>query len=156
MRINQIVNYDFMNSDGIATTIVMQGCNREPKCEGCHSSHTWDINDGIEMSVKEIIDMIRFDIDDFLHDTIVIMGGEPLAQEDELFNLLYSINRYKIKIWLYTSYEINEIPERILYCCNVIKCGRYIKSLHSNTFPASSNQKIYNETEIREEMKRRG
>lgn len=72
------------------------------------------------------------------------MGGEPMHSEG-IYDLLSSL-RYGtyFKIWLYTSYEIDEIPLEIKELCDFIKTGRYdcTRKLEGERL-SSSNQKIY-------------
>jgi anaerobic ribonucleoside-triphosphate reductase activating protein len=151
MYINQIVLDDLINSDGLAITIVMQGCDRIPKCVGCHSPHTWNMQDGIEISHSKLVYMIERQTNSVnynWYDNLVILGGEPLAQRDTLFLLLYMLNHknnydFKLKVWLYTSYEFDDIPKDILDLIDVVKTGRYDENLKQNCFPASSNQKLF-------------
>lgn len=80
-----------------------------------------------------------------LYDNIAILGGEPLHQE-ELEYLLSMVSTLK-PVWLYTSYEIDEVPDSIKQYCTYIKTGQYIEELKASNIQegillASSNQKI--------------
>lgn len=131
--------------------IYLSGCKGNPHCKGCHNPLSWDFNNGelyddnykikIEKKIKEF---------KFLIDNIMVFGGEPLDQNHkELEKLLEDLYEYNIPIWIFTRYEINEIPDFVIKYCDYIKCGRYIPELScDNNIQygvklATSNQKMY-------------
>jgi len=78
------------------------------------------------------------------------MGGEPLDQPlEELYDMLKNLNTLNKKIWLFTRFELNEVPECIKEQCDYIKTGRYNEKLKTNNYIkygvklATSNQQIY-------------
>ena len=80
----------------------------------------------------------------------MIFGGEPLDQPYfELEQMLKHLKELEKKIWLFTRYDMNNIPERILDKVDYVKSGRYMKNLISDDniqfgiTLASSNQKIF-------------
>jgi len=80
----------------------------------------------------------------------MLFGGEPLDQKHEdLLHMLLDLESLNKKIWLFTRYEIEEIPKEIISLCDYIKCGRYIPELTSDSNImydiklATSNQFIY-------------
>ena len=61
-------------------------------------------------------------------------GGGPLGKnKKEIFKLFSDIaisNILKIKkVWLFTRYELMNVPEKIKQFCDYIKGGKYIKKL---------------------------
>ena len=144
MKINNIIFPSYNSSDGLSVDIFIAGCNREPKCKNCYNPTLWDFNNGDECNFKELSMWLFMKAE--YYDNICILGGEPLDQKD-LLELLKVI--YKIKpIWLYTSYELNEIPKEIKQYCDYIKTGRYIEELKTEDNIqegiklVSSNQRI--------------
>jgi len=128
--------------------IYIAGCSSNPKCNNCHNPELWDYNIGQKYS----IDLIKKYIEHFdtLIDKFMIMGGEPLDRDiDDIVNLLEDLQQFNKEIWLFTKYEINEIPEEIIRLCHYIKTGKYIPELTTNSNIqygiklATSNQKIY-------------
>lgn len=128
--------------------IFLSGC--DGACgEYCHNRELWDFNMGNPYGnmIDDIITKIRgFS---FLIKEVWVTGGEPLLQDmRELGDFLYRVSLEK-PIMLFTRFDIEEVPEFILYYCDKIKCGRYIKELSDNTYTnegiklASINQKIY-------------
>jgi len=130
--------------------IYLAGCARNPHCKGCFNEESWDFNKG-EIIDENIIKDIKEKINDFpnLINNIAILGGEPLDQDlDSLINLLSQLRNINKPIWLYTSYELNEISEEIKRYCDYIKTGRYIQKLKTEDNIqegiklASSNQRL--------------
>lgn len=145
MKINNIIFPSYNSTDGISVDIFLSGCAREPKCSGCYNSPLWDFNNGDEINYQELLTWLA--LKHLYYDNICILGGEPLDNK-ELIQLLQIV--YKIKpIWLYTSYELNEISNNIKQYCDYIKTGRYDKELKTESNIqygiklATSNQKIF-------------
>lgn len=144
MKINSIIFPSYNSSDGISIDIFISGCARNPKCLDCHNPHLWNFNNGEGVDYNSLTQWLKDK--ENLYDNIVIMGGEPLDNKDLdiLLSKLYGIK----PIWLYTSYEINEVSDNIKQYCNFIKTGRYVKELKSDNYLsydiklASTNQKI--------------
>ena len=131
--------------------IYVAGCNGNPHCMDCHNPESWDFNQGVEYNNK-YLSYLKNRIKDFniLIDNIMIMGGEPLDQNyNELIKMLLDFKQFNKDIWLFTRYEIEEISDDIVECCNYIKTGKYIPELKTddniqfNIRLASSNQRIY-------------
>lgn len=128
--------------------IYVAGCKGAPHCKGCHNPETWDFNQGEEYS-SSIFLKIRDKVRSFpnLVENIMIFGGEPL--DSDLGELLFELSILKLPIWIFTHYNINEVPEYVKSYCEYIKCGRYIDKLKSddniqyNIKLATTNQHIY-------------
>ena len=132
-----------------ALEIYLAGCLGAPHCKNCHNPESWNFNQGTNY-LKETNNILQ-KITDFnsLIDNIYILGGEPLDQPfDKLTNLLTTLKSKNKDIWLFTRYEIEEIPWYILKLTDYVKCGRYIEEYksavnHYGVELASTNQKIY-------------
>lgn len=135
------VNYpSFNSSDGVALELYLSGCAREPRCPGCHNPELWDFNYGKEIKLCDIAYMV---MQKKVLDNIVVMGGEPLHCKN-LLNLLITLKATGKKVWLYTSYEINQVPEDIKLVCDFIKTGVYDETQKvKDRWLASRNQRIY-------------
>ena len=129
--------------------IYLSGCDGACS-KSCHNKELWDFNIGEEYI--STIDSIIAKINDFdlLIDNVWILGGEPLLQD---VNLLYDListikNTTNKKIWLWTRFELEEVPNSIKLICDFIKTGKYDKELLVDGYKsngiklASSNQKI--------------
>ena len=80
----------------------------------------------------------------------MLFGGEPNDQnKDELLHLLFDLKSLNKIIWIFTRYELNNIPKFELQLCDYIKCGKYIPELTTDSNIkygiklATSNQIIY-------------
>lgn len=161
VRINAI-NYKSKSAGpGLRTEVFFQGCPHG--CYGCFSTDTWDVFGGIEFKLIDLMLMIVPDYSNKLSpfsNLISFCGGEPLNQRNQLFSIIYFLNRWakhnnkKNHILLYTGYTYEEIknmtsviPDIILSEINVLIDGRFLYDkkfdLETNDsyFIGSSNQK---------------
>lgn len=133
--------------------IYLSGCKgiNGIHCVGCHNPESWSFNQGEEYS-QEYFNLLKIKITDFnnLIDNVFIFGGEPLDQDvNMLIHLLFDLKSLNKKIWLFTRYELNQIPKEILQLCDYIKCGKYDENLKTNKNIqyniklATSNQSIH-------------
>lgn len=133
MRIAK-TDVSFIDGKGIAYVIYFQGCSL--RCKGCHNPFLQDYKGGYDITE----DRILFDIDPEFYDSVVFLGGEALDQPSAVYNLADQIG---IEKWLYTGYELDDVPEEIKKRFDVIVAGPYVESLRTDGFPASSNQQVY-------------
>ena len=138
-----------------AFEIYVAGCKGSPHCKGCHNPESWDFNRGDTMDDTYLLS-IRNKIQSFdkLIENIMIFGGEPLDQDiNEIVRLLNWLRQFNKKIWIFTRYDLQSIPQIIKDHCDYLKCGRYEEQLstdnnvqHGITL-ATSNQHIYKKGE---------
>ena len=132
--------------------IYISGCIGNPHCEGCHNPESWDFNQGEEYTLDYFKSNIDKKVKEFdnLIDNIMIFGGEPLDSdifEVEVF--LQDLKELSKNIWLFTHYDLDEIPIFIQEKCDYIKTGRYLPKLKKDNYIqygitlATSNQKIH-------------
>ena len=139
IKIADIKYLRYEDGPGIRTTIFFQGCNI--KCLNCHNKDIWDINDGKEMDIDEICKVIEKQKNPYKR--VTISGGEPLLQEEGLYLLITSLLKKGYDIGLYTSYQLEDIPKRILNGLSFVKTGKYIESLKiTDKYYGSSNQRM--------------
>lgn len=131
--------------------IYVAGCSGFPHCSNCHNPDSWDFNQGILYDEKYFSE-IKNKINEFdnIIENVMIFGGEPLDQNhDELLHFLIDLKSLNKKIWLFTRYDLKELPAFVLWLSDYIKTGRYIPELSCNgniqhgIKLATSNQKIY-------------
>jgi anaerobic ribonucleoside-triphosphate reductase activating protein len=132
--------------------IYVAGCSGSPHCDGCHNPESWNFNQGI-MYDKDYFNKIKYKVNlfDSMVENIMIFGGEPLDQDHKyLIQLLTDLRTLNKKVWLFTRYEIKEVPQEIKLLCDFIKTGRYKPDLATEDNIqcgiklASSNQQIHN------------
>lgn len=131
-----------------ALEIYLSGCYGD--CYNCHNPELKDFNKGnhFRNEIANIKNKI-YNYSNLIHN-IWILGGEPLDQDlGQLECLLSILKESEVKVWLWSRYELNEIPEEIRKYCDYIKCGQYIEQLKTDiniqygVKLASSNQNIY-------------
>lgn len=133
--------------------VYIAGCkgNNGKHCVGCHNPESWEFNQGNKYN-KEYYNKIQTKINNFnnMIENIMIFGGEPLDQDhDELLHLLFDLKTLSKQVWLFTRYNIENIPSEIKKLCDYIKCGAYEPKLKTDNNImykvklATSNQKIY-------------
>ena len=129
--------------------IFVSGC-KSPHCKGCCNPELWEF--GSENNYLEKFEEIKTKVKDYyiLIDNIILVGGCPLDQDHkELVDLLEKLNTLNKKIFVFTKYELGDIPYTIRRLCDYIKCGRYTPSLKTEDNIqygiklATSNQIIY-------------
>lgn len=134
--------------------IYVSGCN-PPHCKSCHNPELWDFGVGYDFhEAFKKIDIYIHNYDKLIN-KIMIFGGEPLDQpEIELDFFLFLLKgSFDKQIWLFTKYDIVEVPDFVKESCDYIKCGRYIEELRTKSNLQyginlmTNNQKIYRKGE---------
>lgn len=130
--------------------VYVAGC-KGPHCKGCHNAESWDFTVGKPCDEFFFSNMDKkiWLFNNIIRD-IAVLGGEPLDQDiNKLEGLLCYLASYDKDIWLFTRYDIEEVPVQILPYLDYIKTGRYIPELATDDNIqygiklATSNQKIY-------------
>jgi len=124
----------------VSATIFFNGCIM--KCSYCHNPNLHTYKPDKETSLTDIINtLITYDE---LIDTVCLMGGEPLMQDNKkLEQLIDEVRKLKLSVCLYTAYEKEEVPSSILDKIDMLKTGKFIPELNAGGFLASSNQNYY-------------
>ena len=145
LTIAKFDRYDLVNtpkSNKPAFTIWFSGCTQ--KCSGCYNTRLWNKNSGKEHDSDTVVFTIcsqceKTDIND-----VVLLGGEPMEQDStQLINLVSKLHRFGYRIWMYTSWDFDNIPMNIKEHLYTVKCGRFDESLKCDGIPSSTNQKFY-------------
>lgn len=143
MRILDIVEGTTVDGPGLRTSIYVAGCKHQ--CEGCHNPQSWDFNGGKDMSMDEVLDVVREN--DF---NVTLSGGDPLYMADEVTQLCRRIkNELHKNIWCYTGFVWEAIvgkPEYmpLLETIDVLVDGPFVLGRRdiSLFFRGSGNQRI--------------
>ena len=142
MKIAGIVTNSLEDGDGVRSVIFTQGCSLH--CPGCHNKHTWDFNDGIEMTDEEIILYLE---KNSIAKKVTISGGNPLEQGSRLLSLLNKLKLLGYNIWVYSGFTFDYIkkayPNHLKYI-DVIVDGPFVADLKNESlkYMGSSNQRI--------------
>ena len=129
--------------------IWVAGCAR--KCKGCSNPELWKQKPEYEISVWQLVSLIKNLSRDYEVDGFTISGGEPMNQAIELDRLIGHLSGISSDILIYTGYTIEELKKRhepatdaVLDQVAVLVDGEYIEDLNNNTFlRGSSNQRVY-------------
>jgi anaerobic ribonucleoside-triphosphate reductase activating protein len=158
MRYANLITEDLVNGEGVCVSLFMQGCHFH--CPGCHNPETWDFNGGKEIDVDDLLANI---VEAISKNKIIrnfsILGGEPLAPENikDTMTIIYAIRLTfpEIKIFLWTGYEANELPNsktaQIIYdCVDEMIVGRFKMEERDITLPlrGSRNQEVLTKKKI--------
>lgn len=141
-RVLDIVKGTTVDGPGFRTAIYFAGCRHQ--CPGCHNPQSWDFNGGTEMTLEEIMEVVKEE--DF---DVTLTGGDPLYHPEEIGELARAIKETGHTVWLYTGFTIEEIQasptlSRPLKWIDTIVDGPYIEALRDPDlqFRGSSNQHI--------------
>ena len=158
LRILSITAPDINNGNGMRVTLWVAGCNH--KCKGCQNEWTWNYNQGklFNSDRREIFSELANWLDKEYINGLTLSGGDPLAQDEDGLNELYTIikwfrERYPSKnIWLYTGYtkeqidsSNNKMMQKIVNSINVLVDGPYKESkrdIAHTPFRGSTNQRL--------------
>lgn len=157
MKYAGIIENDFVNGEGVSTTLFLQGCPHH--CIGCHNPETWDFSGGIEIDEEELIKKISCALEkNGIRRNLSISGGEPLCDENldftkKLIQHIKSISpNTKITIW--TGYRYADLLQDlkygyILHSVYTIITGPFIQELRDISLPlrGSSNQEVWKRNE---------
>lgn len=157
MNYSSIRKFDVTNGVGIRTTLFVSGCTH--KCKGCFNEEQQDFNYG-EPFTKEIEDKFIEYANNPLIKGISILGGEPLQQGDDMYNLLKRLKEeVKKPIWLWTGYKYEYVKKSEMSKClnyiDVLIDGKYEEEKRDLTlkYRGSSNQRVIEVNKYENEKK---
>ena len=99
--IHSIQTFGTVDGPGVRFVVFFQGCPM--RCQYCHNPDTWDMGEGKEKSVDEILDMFERNRSFYKTGGITATGGEPTAQMDFLLELFTKAKEKDIHTCLDTS-----------------------------------------------------
>lgn len=144
ISILDIVEDTTVDGPGFRTTVYSAGCPN--RCPGCHNPHSWDIANGHEVDVEEILKVIL--ADQFAD--VTFSGGDPMFQPVGFAALAKAVKEQSGKnIWCYTGYLFEDLlqnaqQKELLEYVDVLVDGRFVEVLKDESlrFRGSSNQRI--------------
>ena len=144
ISILDIVEDTTVDGPGFRTTIYCAGCPNH--CPGCHNPQSWDIANGNDVDIEDILETIL--ADPFAD--VTFSGGDPMFQPEGFTELARAIKEQSSKnIWCYTGYLYEHILENpamraLLEQVDVLVDGRFVEALRDEQlrFRGSSNQRI--------------
>ena len=94
IKILDVLEETMADGPGLRTSIYCAGCPHH--CPGCHNPQSWDINNGHDVSVEDLLEVIK--ADEFCN--VTFSGGDPLYQVDAFTELARRIKEETTKtIW---------------------------------------------------------
>ena len=130
MRIAGIVEDSIVDGPGLRVSVFTQGCPHS--CEGCHNKEAQDFEGGTEMSVEEILAIIK---KNELTDGVTFTGGEPFCQPGGCAKIAKTAREAGLNVWVYSGYTFEELlalskesPDilELLSLSDVLVDGRFV------------------------------
>ena len=154
IRVLDIIEETMADGPGLRTSIYCAGCLHH--CPGCHNPQSWDMNGGREMSIDDIMEVIK--ADEFCN--VSFSGGDPFYQVEGFTELARRIKEETGKtIWCWTGFLYEEILadshlSMLLPYIDVLVDGPFIEAEKDTDllFRGSSNQRIIYLTEKKEDI----
>ena len=149
LRILDILHQTMADGPGFRTAIYCAGCAHH--CKGCHNPQSWDFKGGFEVSVDELLQIIK---EDSLSN-VTFTGGDPFYQVEAFTELARRIKQETGKtIWCWTGFTYEEILAdehlaQMLPWLDVLVDGPFILEQRDThlLFRGSPNQRIIYLTE---------
>lgn len=148
MNFAEMRDFDVANSPGISATLFVSGCPHG--CPNCFNKNLWSYKYGGHFD-DEMKERFLKMASNNLVSTISILGGEPLAQGEDMLELVRDLSKLNKPIWIWTGYTFEEIvtsdiKRYIVSYADVIVDGRFVEELKDLTLKhrGSSNQRILN------------
>lgn len=149
ISILDIVEDTTVDGPGFRTTVYCAGCPN--RCPGCHNPQSWDITNGKEVDIEDILDVIL--ADPFAD--VTFSGGDPMFQPAGFAALAKAVKERSGKnIWCYTGYLFEDLlgnvqQRELLNYIDVLVDGRFVEVLKDENlrFRGSSNQRVINVSE---------
>lgn len=145
MKVMNIIHDSVVDGEGLRTVVFFAGCPHH--CFGCHNPKSWNICNGTEMTIEEIVKEIE---NNPLTD-VTFSGGDPFLQAAEVKKVAKIVKDLKKNLWIYTGYTLEEIQSsqnndmiELLHYGDVLVDGRFEIEKRDLTLPfrGSSNQRI--------------
>ena len=147
MKYHQILHDDMRNGSGLRVVLFVSGCNHY--CKNCQNPVTWDPNDGLEFTTKEISEICEQLSKDYISG-LTISGGDPLypGNRESITKLCRFFKQgYPNKsIWCYTGYlfeQVKDLP--VMEYIDVLVDGPFVQEFADVKYKwaGSTNQKIW-------------
>ena len=158
MRLAGIIEESVVDGPGVRFVVFAQGCLHH--CRGCHNPETWDPQGGKEMTVKEVLKMIRKKQKKVRG--VTLSGGDPFLQAGEMALLAREVKKLGLDVVTYTGYIYEELlaldlpgVRELLDVSDILIDGPFMPEHKdiSLAFRGSKNQRVINLAETRKDGK---
>lgn len=143
LRIINIYHDSVVDGVGYRTTIFFAGCPHQ--CKGCHNPESWNIKNGKEMQLQEVLDEC---LNNPLTD-ITFSGGDPFLQAKEIIPLAKALKKAGKNIWAYSGWTYEQLVQNkykaeLLKYIDVLVDGKFVLEQRDTNllFRGSANQRI--------------
>ena len=103
ISILDIVEDTTVDGPGFRTTVYSAGCPN--CCPGCHNPHSWDIANGHEVDVEEILKVIL--ADQFAD--VTFSGGDPFLQPKQCASIASCAKHNGLNVWAYSGFTYEQL-----------------------------------------------
>ena len=142
--IHSIQTFGTVDGPGVRFVVFFQGCPM--RCRYCHNPDTWDMGDGKEKSVDEILEMFERNRTFYKTGGITATGGEPMMQMAFLTELFTKAKEMGIHTCLDTSgfsFQENERVEKLMEVTDLVMLDiKHIEEDDHIDLTSCSNQNI--------------
>ncbi|MCR4441129.1 MAG: anaerobic ribonucleoside-triphosphate reductase activating protein [Peptococcaceae bacterium] len=147
MRLAGIVPESIVDGPGVRMVVFAQGCPHH--CPGCHNPETWDPGGGQEMTVKEILKIVKKKLKNIRG--LTLSGGEPFLQAEEMAALAGKARELGLDVVTYTGYTYEELLAlnlpgwaKLLEVTDILVDGPFLQELKDISLPfrGSRNQRV--------------
>ena len=144
LRILNILEQTMADGPGFRTAIYCAGCAH--RCPGCHNPQSWDFGAGYDVTIDELMEIIRADE----MSDVSFSGGDPFYQAAAFTELARRIKTETGKnIWCWTGFTLEEIQAdptmaQMLPWIDVLVDGPFLLEQRDTSllFRGSPNQRI--------------
>lgn len=156
LRIAGIIADSVVDGPGVRFVVFSQGCPHH--CPSCHNPETWDLAGGKEMTMKEVLKILKKKLK-YIRG-ITFSGGDPFLQAEEMAKLGVEAKKLGLDVVTYTGYRYEELlsldipgSRDLLDITDLLVDGPYIEGLKDISLPfrGSSNQRLIDLATTRKE-----
>ena len=154
MRVAGFITDSVVDGPGVRFVLFAQGCPHQ--CPSCHNPETWDLQGGKEMTVKEIVKLLKKRLK-YVRG-ITLSGGDPFLQAEEMAKVGWEAKRLGLDVVTYTGYRYEELvalglpgSQELLEVTDILIDGPFVQDLKDISLPfrGSSNQRLIDLTMTR-------
>lgn len=157
MNYQKIYKNDFVNGEGVRTTLFVSGCDHG--CPGCYNKTTWNPRGGNPFTEETLEEILEATEPDYISG-LSLTGGDPLYEGNRaaIYNILFKFRKKfgdTKNVWMWTGYTLEEVNNdplmsRIVGLVDVLIDGKFEQDKYDPAlaFRGSSNQVIHKFTEF--------
>ncbi|MCA1593072.1 MAG: 4Fe-4S cluster-binding domain-containing protein, partial [Acidobacteria bacterium] len=158
VRVHRIYHGSVVDGPGLRSVLQVQGC--PIRCVGCYVPETHPSQGGTMMSSADVLAAVLDP--NFERSGVTILGGEAMAQAEELQDIASVIVAAGHHLTLYTGYTVEYIRDRgtpgqsnLLRLADLVIDGPYVRKLGGDVgeWRGSRNQRILSHEDVHRILK---